>query len=386
MPRPISAEISVPAMAHNLSVVANQLRVFSKQNQLPSPKIWAVIKANAYGHGIDQGLQGFAQADGLAMLDLNEAVACRDRGWEKPILLLEGYFEPADLRLASDYKLSVVIHDAEQLNMLMANPPKQAIQAWVKLNTGMNRLGFSPNDYAQAYQKALHAQKLGYLSTVGKMTHFARADDSAEVTQQQLNLFHQVCADLPGPVSVCNSAATLTPEYWLAANQGPQQWVRPGICLYGSSPFPDKTAANLGLQPVMTLKANIIGVHDITAGSGMGYGHRFVADRDMRIGVVACGYADGYPRHAPDGTPVQVAGRRSRLLGRLSMDMLLVDLSHIPEAKLGSQVVLWGEGGPSVDEVAQASGTIGYELVCAIAQRVPKIIIPLASKLPQEAM
>lgn len=375
MPRPISASISLSSLKHNLAVVANQLNSFSQQNQRLVPNIWAVIKANAYGHGIDNAVHAFDQAQGLAMLDLDEAVKCREAGWRKPILMLEGFFEPADIATYQDYSLWTTLHCQEQLDMLKGVAPGRSLDALVKLNTGMNRLGFSPHQYHKAYGQALAEQQRGVLGTVGKMTHFARSDDDVDVTQEQFRVFSETTAGLAGPVSLCNSAATLTPRYWLWAQPELQQWVRPGICLYGSSPFPSQSASDLGLEPAMTLRSQIIGVQQVAAGQGVGYGHTFVAPQAMRVGVVACGYADGYPRHAPTGTPVTVDGLETRVVGRVSMDMLIVDLSSLPQAGVGSSVVLWGKGGPSVDQVAHAAGTIGYELLCALAPRVPVSVL-----------
>lgn len=371
MPRPISALISLSSLKHNLAVVAKQLNQFSQQDHRDVPKIWAVMKANAYGHGIDNAVRAFGQAQGLAMLDLDEAIRCREAGWDKPILMLEGFFEPADIAVFQDYRLWATVHCQEQLDMLASAAPRTPIDALIKLNTGMNRLGFAPHRYVAAYQQALRAQQRGVLGTVGKMTHFARSDDNVEVTEAQFRLFAKTVGDLPGPVSLCNSAATLTPRYWLWPPPHQTQWVRPGICLYGSSPFAHQSAQDLGLVPAMTLRSHLISVQEVAAGQGVGYGHAFVAAQSMRVGVVACGYADGYPRHAPSGTPVTVDGVETRLLGRVSMDMLIVDLTSVPQARLGSPVVLWGHGGPSVDQVAQSAGTIGYELLCALAPRVP---------------
>lgn len=375
MPRPISATISLSSLSHNLRVVAQQLDGTAAQVKRPRPNIWAVIKANAYGHDIDNAIRGFSQAEGLAMLDLNEAVRCREAGWERPILLLEGFFEPADIAILDHYRLATAVHCKEQVDMLAAAKVAQPIDAFVKLNSGMGRLGFPEEDYRAAYEQVQTLQARGILNSLGKMTHFARADDDPVTTQQQLQVFNQMTQGLPGKVSVCNSAATLTPGLWASLPDHQEQWVRPGICLYGASPFADKSAAALGLRPAMTLSAKLISLRNIPIGAGIGYGHAFTAAAPMRIGIVACGYADGYPRHAGTGTPITVDGVRTRLLGRVSMDMLAVDLTGIPQASVGSPVVLWGEGGPSVDEVAQAAGTIGYELLCAVAARVPKIVI-----------
>jgi alanine racemase len=375
MPRPISATISLPALSHNLKVVAQQLNTISTQNGRSRPKIWAVIKADAYGHGIANAVSAFEGADGLAMLDLNEAVRCRDAGWNKPILLLEGFFEASDIAVLDQYRLSATVHCQEQIDMLLADSPDQPIDAMMKLNTGMNRLGFSPDEFRAAYQQALLAQQRHTLGALGKMTHFARADDDAAVTEEQIRLFNAVTQGLAGGVSVCNSAATLTPQRWLSMPAQEEQWVRPGICLYGSSPIFAQSARSFGLRPAMTLASRLISVRTIRAGAGVGYGHVFTAPSAMKIGVVACGYADGYPRHAPNGTPVSVGGVLTRLVGRVSMDMLIVDLTGVPNAQVGTPVVLWGEGGPSVDDVAHAAGTIGYELLCAVAPRVAKVAV-----------
>lgn len=375
MPRPISATISLPSLSHNLRVVTQGLSDISGKAGGRRPKVWAVIKANAYGHGIENAIQSFKEADGLAMLDLDEALRCREAGWTGPILLLEGFFEPSDIAFMDRYRIATTLHCQEQLDMLASARVEQAIDAFVKLDTGMSRLGFSAADYPAAYERARAMQAEGLVNTLGKMTHFARADDDPNVTRQQLQVFERVTTGLPGRVSVCNSAATLTPGVWSSIPDDQEQWVRPGICLYGASPFAGKSADSLDLRPAMTLSSRLISVRDIPSGGSIGYGHTFTSSGSMRIGVVACGYADGYPRHAGTGTPVAVDGVRTRLLGRVSMDMLVVDLTPVPQAHNGSTVVLWGEEGPSVDEVAQAAGTIGYELLCAVAARVPKIVI-----------
>lgn len=375
MPRPISAIISLPSLRHNLAVCTAQFNIANSSGPHAAPKVWAVIKADAYGHGIENAVQAFELADGLAMLDLAEALRCREAGWTKPILLLEGFFEPSDLKLIEHYSLTATVHNAEQIAMLEAAAPASPVNIFVKLNTGMNRLGFEPRDYRGAYARLERLQQRGIVGSLGKMTHFARADDSAEVTREQVRLFNETTLGLPGEVSACNSAGTFTPGCWQSVAPGSAQWGRPGICLYGASPFAGRTAQSMGLLPAMTLRSQLICVRTIPAGAGVGYGHIFTAERAMRIGVVACGYADGYPRHASTGTPVVVDGVRTRLLGRVSMDMLIVDLDAVPQAHVGSEVVLWGEGGPSADEVAAAAGTIAYELLCAVAPRVPKTVI-----------
>lgn len=388
MPRPILATISVPAMQHNLQRVTRSLREQAEALGRRAPRVWAVMKAQGYGHGLAQAVAGLTAADGLAMLDLDEAISCREAGWKGPILLLEGFFDAEDLYIVATHSLTVTVHCEEQLQMLEQSAPGRAIDVNLKLNAGMNRLGFAPEHTAQAWVRLQALQRKGVVGKLGSMMHFSRADDDPQVTQQQLERFISVTADMPGPVSVCNSAATLTPRLWSALPAEREQWVRPGICLYGSSPFATRSAADLGLLPAMTLQARIISVQHCPPGACVGYGHTFTAEQATRVGIVACGYADGYPRHAGTGTPVTVADQSSRLLGRVSMDMLAVDLTHIPSAGVGSPVVLWGEGGPSVDAVAEAAGTVGYELLCALAPRVPRRIIAASdadSALPSDA-
>lgn len=379
MPRPIMATISVPAMQHNLQHVASSLQAHARMAGRAAPRIWAVIKARAYGHGLAQGLAGFGAADGLAMLDLDEAVACREAGWRGPLMLLEGFFDSSDIDIVDTHGLTVSVHGEEQLHMLEQAAPARPIGVNLKINGGMNRLGFAPGEAADAWRRLAALRRKGVVGELGTMMHFSRADDDPAATRAQLGAFLSLIAGMPGPVSVCNSAATLTAGLWANLPGDRPQWVRPGICLYGSSPFADRSAAQLGLRPAMTLESRIIGVQDCRPGASVGYGHLFTAEAPTRVGIVACGYADGYPRHAGTGTPVTVAGRATRLLGRVSMDMLAVDLTAVESAGVGSPVVLWGAGGPSVDEVAHAAGTVGYELLCALAARVPRRILPARS-------
>ncbi|CAB3816785.1 alanine racemase [Achromobacter mucicolens] len=370
MPRPISATVSVSALAHNLDAVRRHLDQTAAAAGGVPPSIWAVIKANAYGHGIEQAVAGFSKAQGLAMLDLEEAVRCREAGWGGPILLLEGFFNPSDLDIVDRYHLSTTVHQRDQLDMLARARLSRRVDIMLKLNSGMNRLGFTPAAFPAAFERAMLLQQQGTLGSVGKMTHFACADGPQGVNEQ-LSVFNSVTHKLPGAISVCNSAAALRFADIAVGSESQSHWVRPGICLYGASPFADAEAASFGLKPAMSLNSEIIAVQEIKAGDSVGYGALFRAERAMRIGIVACGYADGYPRHASTGTPVVVAGIRTQLLGRVSMDMLVVDLGPVPSAGVGSPVCLWGEDGPSVDEVASAAGTIGYELLCALAPRVP---------------
>ena len=369
MPRPISASVSVSALAHNLAAVRRHLDAAVHEAGTAAPSIWAVIKANAYGHGIERAVAGFSAAQGLAMLDPAEAVRCREAGWGGPILMLEGFFDAADIELFDRYHLTTVIHHREQLDLLESRRPARRLDAYLKVDTGMGRLGFPEAGYREAYARARYLREAGVLGTLGKMTHFATADGPQGIAQA-LARFERAAAGLPGPVSLCNSAATL--RFPLAgAGAGQAAWVRPGICLYGASPFEDVPAQAYGLLPAMTLRSEIIATRRLRPGDAVGYGSLFRAPEAMRVGVVACGYADGYPRHAGTGTPVAVGGVPTRVLGRISMDMLVVDLQPAPHAGVGTPVVLWGEDGPSVDEVARAAGTIGYELLCAVAPRVP---------------
>ncbi|MDB5838830.1 MAG: alr [Herminiimonas sp.] len=358
MPRPLVAAIDIAALQSNLRIA---------KAHAPGAKTWAVVKANAYGHGLANGMRGFAAADGLSLIELDGAVRLREMGWQKPILLLEGFFEPADLRTVFDHQFETVVHCSEQIDMLEHARLPGSIDIYLKANSGMNRLGFKPESFRAAYERLAGIDAVRNISFV---THFANADDAGNAALpliEQVRRFQLATTGLPGSRSVANSAANLMhPE--LA-----DDWVRPGIMLYGGTPGA-ASAASFGLLPGMTLESRIIGMQDVPAGEAVGYGSRFVADRPMKIGVVACGYADGYPRHAPDGTPILVDGNRTRIVGRVSMDMITVDLTPLPSAHVGSVVTLWG-GALPIDDVAQAAGTIGYELMCALAPRVPVIAL-----------
>jgi alanine racemase len=359
MPRPISATIHPAALQHNLG---------RNRQAAPESKVWAVVKANAYGHGIERAYEAFRSADGFALLDLNEAQLVRQLGWRGPILLLEGVFEARDLELCSRLDLWHVVHCDEQIDMLAACKTHTGHRVFLKMNSGMNRLGFTPERYRSAWAR-LNA--LSQVDEISHMTHFSDADGGKGIALQ-MQRFGLASADLPGERSLSNSAATLRHPDAVAASD----WIRPGISLYGSAPdYPQHKLADWDLQPGMTLASKIIGVQNLVAGDSLGYGSTFVATTPMRIGVVACGYADGYPRVAPTGTPVLVNGQRTQLLGRVSMDMVVADLSTLPAAGFGSEVTLWGRAANgailSIDEVACAAGTLGYELMCALAARVP---------------
>lgn len=369
MPRPIQARIHASALRHNLAHVREILA------KTPTPsKTWAVIKANAYGHGIENAIMGLQSADGLALLDLDEAARARDAHWEKPILLLEGPFDVADIRTLRELRLTPVIHDLEQLDMI-ESAGIGATDVYLKVDTGMTRLGFTSMNYEAAFERVEQLRAAGKIGNVTYMTHFARADLS-DGLDEPLRVFVNMVGGRDGEWCVSNSAACLKHAKRvgaLAQLHGHALWSRPGICLYGASPIADESAQALNLRPAMTLCSELISVKDVQAGQGVGYGHTFVADKPMRVGVVACGYADGYPRHAPTGTPVAVNGVMTRLIGRVSMDMITVDLSDLPQAGVGAEVVLWGQNGPSADDVAQAAGTISYELLSAVTARVRRV-------------
>lgn len=355
MTRPIRATIDLSVLRGNFAIA---------RQRAEGAALWAVIKANAYGHGLMRTAEALDDlADGFALLDLDDAVALREAGFRQPILLLEGFFEADELPLLAEYGLTPVVHTLEQIEMLTGAALPARLPVYLKLNSGMNRLGLS----AEEFHAALTALETSRnVSGITLMTHFADADLERGIAWQMAR-FEEAVQGCDHPVSLANSAALLR---YPAARRG---WARTGIMLYGSSPFPqDESAEALGLRPVMTLSSQLVAVQELAAGERVSYGGIFTAERPMRIGVVACGYADGYPRHAPTGTPILVEGRRTRTVGRVSMDMIMVDLDGIPDAGIGSPVVLWGEDLP-VDDVATAAGTVSYELLCALAQRVPVI-------------
>jgi alanine racemase len=363
MPRPIQATIHTAALRHNLSRALKAA---------PDAQAWAVVKANAYGHGIERVFEGLRGADGFALLDLAEAQRVRTLGWRGPILLLEGAFEARDLELCSRLHLWHTVHCDEQIDMLALHKTHEPHRVFLKMNSGMNRLGFAPQRVRSAWTR-LNA--LPQVDEISLMTHFSDADSSKGIAQQVAR-FEEATRDLPGERSLSNSAAILRHAHMAAVKA---DWIRPGISLYGSAPdVPEHSAEHWGLLPAMSLNAHIIAVQLLQAGDSVGYGSSFVADGPMRIGVVACGYADGYPRNCPTGTPVLVNGARGRTVGRVSMDMLTVDLSPFPDAGVGSTVTLWGQSAHGavlgIDEVAQAAGTVAYELMCALSQRVPVVV------------
>ena len=322
-------------------------------------RVLAVAKADAYGHGLTRVWRAWSQAAGIAVLELDAAVRLREQGYRGRVVLLEGCFEADEIELVERFDLVPVVHEERQLAMLSGFRPARPLPVLLKLNSGMNRLGFRPSAFRVALERIGSDPNIGEITL---MTHFACADEGRGVAEQ-IEVFRAAAGSSRRPVTMANSAALIRHP------DARGDWVRPGIMLFGATPFADSSAASLGLQPVMTLRSRLIAEQTLVPGEAVGYGATFVADRPMRVGVVACGYADGYPRHAVTGTPILVDGVRTRTLGRVSMDLLCVDLGPVPGASVGSEVVLWG-GGLPVDEVAAAAGTIGYETMCALTRRV----------------
>ena len=357
MPRPIEALIHADALAHNLAAA---------RARVPDARVWAVVKADAYGHGITRVFAALRGADGFALLDLAEAQTLRALDWRGPILLLEGAFEPRDLELCSRLGLWHVVHCDAQIDWLSRHKTHSPHRVFLKMNSGMNRLGFTPTAYRSAWARL---DALPQVDEISLMTHFSDADGPRGIAHQ-VALFDAATRDLPGERSLSNSAALLRHPA-LATD-----WVRAGILCYGSAPdFPAHNIRHWGLQPAMTLRSRLIGIQQLQAGDSVGYGSSWTATQPTRIGIVACGYADGYPRHAGSDTPVLVDGVRTGTVGRVSMDMLALDLGPVPAAQIGSEVTLWGQGPQgsqlAIDDVAHAAGTIAYELMCALTARVP---------------
>ncbi|HET9122871.1 MAG TPA: alanine racemase [Acidiferrobacteraceae bacterium] len=357
MSRPVQAMLDADALTANLARV---------RECAPGARVMAVVKANGYGHGLSWVAQHLQRAhvDALAVASIEEALELRAGGIvEPPICLLEGFFQAEEIAVAAQHRLEVVVHNYEQLTALEAAPPlPRGLDVWLKLDTGMHRLGFPVADAHQVYTRL---RACAAVQTLRMLSHFARADEPAEsATDIQLNAFLQAAP--PGVErSIANSAAVLE---WPRSRL---EWVRPGLMLYGLSPLPERSASALGLTPVMTLTSAVIAVHRLPQGAAVGYGGSFVCPEAMPVGVVAGGYGDGYPRHARAGTPVRIGSCCVPLIGRVSMDMITVDLRRRPETRVGDPVVLWGRDLPA-EEIAVAAGTIPYTLVCGVTPRVPR--------------
>ncbi|GGC93598.1 alanine racemase [Halopseudomonas salina] len=351
--RPAHALIDLDALRHNYRLAKG----------LSDARVFAVIKANAYGHGALECAQALApEADAFAVACIEEALELRAAGISQPILLLEGWFEASELPLIAEHRLWAVVHDQWQIENLLTTTLTEPLHIWLKLDSGMHRVGFAPEEYPKVWRQLASSAQVASLT---RISHFSRADEpDTGRTEEQLATFMRATEGLKGPASLCNSPGVLA---WPQAHN---DWLRPGIMLYGATPFgfPQEYADRL--QPVMQLESRVIAVRELPPGEPIGYGSRFITARPTRMGVVAMGYADGYPRHAPDGTPVLIDGQRSQLIGRVSMDMLTVDLTDLPGSGLGSAVRLWGTG-LNASEVAAQAGTIAYQLFCNL-NRVPR--------------
>jgi len=350
----IRAVIDSHALHHNLSVIRSHAN---------GARVIAVVKANAYGHGLASTALALGEADALAVARLEEALALRAAGIGARIVLLEGVFSPAELDEAVYERLDLVVHDPSQLELLERSPEAARLPLWLKIDTGMNRLGFAPREFAAALARIRNLDPAP--QELRLMTHLACANEREdEVTRAQLERFHAATRGLDYEVSIANSAGIFG-----AVSTG-CQWVRPGLALYGASPFADCSALSLGLRPVMTFMSSVIAVRRLSRGEAVGYGGHWIAPRESVIAIVAAGYGDGVHRSLANGATVLIDGARAPLAGRVSMDMLAVDVSALDGVRVGTPVVLWGEGLP-VEEVAQRAGTIAYELLCGVSPRVP---------------
>ncbi len=346
------AHLSAGALEHNLGVA---------RRLAPDSRIMAVIKANAYGHDIVPTARALRQADAFAVARLEEGLALRAAGIAHRILLLEGVFSRSELEAAAREELDIVVHSEPQLAMLEAWRESHRFSVWLKVDTGMNRLGFRVEEFNAALTRlqAMHA-----VGEIRLMTHLAAADErSSALTAQQLRRFDELTASLSLERTISNSAGLI------ALPEARVHWVRPGLMLYGISPFADTTAVQIGLRPVMNLRTELIAKRRVKAGEAVGYGAAWRADRDLDVGIIAAGYGDGYPRAVPSGTPVVIDGKQASIIGRVSMDMIAIDLTPAPHVLLGAPVVLWGDGLP-VERIAAYANTIPYELVCGLSQRV----------------
>jgi len=358
--RLIRALVDSAALRHNLGTI----RAYA-----PRAKVMAVVKANAYGHGLVSTALALADADSFAVARLEEGMALRAAGVRAPIVLLEGVFSAEQLAEAANHGFELVVHDPLQLKLLEAHRGAERFVIWVKIDTGMNRLGFRPEAFPAALAR-LRALVVPVLE-LRVMTHLARADERAvEMTSEQVGKFEAAlaAANLTGaqgvPTSIGNSAGTLG---WPQAHG---DWVRPGLALYGVSPFGGESAHKFGLRPVMTLETTVLTVREVKRGETVGYAGAWRAERDSTIAILAAGYGDGLPRHLANGTPVLIGGTRHELVGRVSMDMIAVDVTGAPKVATGNKAIIWGEG-LTVEEVAAHAGTIPYELLCGVSQRVP---------------
>jgi alanine racemase len=359
MARPNQARLNFAALRNNLALA---------KALAPHSRVMAVVKANAYGHGALTVARELAPlTDALAVACIEEAVTLRDGGVEAPILLLQGVFEARELELAAQRNFWVVVNSEQQLHWLEETAVNQPIACWLKIDTGMHRLGIAPQHAVSSYQRLRACVQVR--QDIVLSTHFACADDvQSDLTRRQLDEFTQACEGLRGERSAANSAAILA---WPAAHC---DWIRPGYMLYGNSPMATEHPNAQQLQAVMTLVSSVTALREVAHGETVGYGATWQAQRPTRIATVTIGYGDGYPRLAPTGTPVLVNGQRATLAGRVSMDMITVDVTDLPGVSIGDEVILWGDGLP-VSEVARHAGTIGYELTTRMPARTPRIVV-----------
>ena len=356
MTRPLRVRIKLSALRHNL----NRVRMAA-----PESRVMAVVKANGYGHGLERVATALADVDGFGVACLEEAIRLREAGISRPITLLEGFYEAAEIAEIARLHLDIVVHHEQQLAVLERRQATPPLRVWLKIDSGMHRLGFPADQAASAYARLKACDRI---EAVGLFSHLAAADDRRSAyTRRQLEQFIEVTRAMQGARSLANSGAILA---WPDTHF---DWVRPGLMLYGISPFAGGVAADEGLQPVMTLTSRLIAINHCKRQDAIGYGHAWVCPQDMPVGIVAAGYGDGYPRHAVSGTTVLLNGRQAQIIGRVSMDMLSIDLRAHPDARVGDEVVLWGDGLP-VEEVAHHASTIPYQLVCAVAPRVAEQI------------
>ena len=358
MSRPTQIAINFSALRHNYQ----QVKLLA-----PASKVLFMVKSNGYGHGIVRIAQGLAQADAFGVACIEEGMLLRNAGIKNPIVLMEGLFESSELALAVEHDFTLVVHHLDQVTMLenISNSAK-SVSIWLKINTGMHRLGFHPDDVKKAYDKLLACSAVK--KPIGIMTHFAESDAiESPTTTKQIELFNTATTNLQGPRSLANSAGIIA---WPQAHA---DWVRPGIMMYGVSPFAGHHGVEYNLQPVMSLRSRIIALHHLSKGQRIGYAGTWTSPEDMLVGVIGMGYGDGYPWRAPNGTPVLVNDKTCPLVGRVAMDMLTVDLRTQPNAKVGDPVLLWGPGLP-VEVIAEKSGTSPYELLTRITQRVHVVV------------
>jgi alanine racemase len=365
----VHAQVDASAVAHNLE----RLRALLDPLPAPRPKIWATVKADAYGHGLQRVLPGLDKADGLAVNQLADAHACRAAGWRGPILVYGGLLDSAETQKLDMPGLHLALSHKAQIDWLAdsfakADQPAYPPWVWLRFTGDVGFTGFDEADYAAAYARCAQLAAQGLIAGVGHLNHYGRAELPDGLTHADRR-FQALVRDLPGPRSCCNSAALLRhPD----AARG-TDWVRPGLALYGASPLPDTERATLGLRPAMSLHSRIVGIRDVRAGEHIGYRGAIEAADAMRIGMVACGYGDGYPRHAPRGTPVYVDGQPTVTLGAVTMDLIPVDLTGLPHVAIGAPVLLWGTPALPVEVVARHMGTIAAELLTSLTPRVPVI-------------